>query len=460
MKRAAFLLGILVLVATPVVGRTGEPAPPSSPTFTKDVAPILFSRCVQCHRPGEIGPMSLLSYQEVRPWAKAIRSKVVAREMPPWGADPQYGRFKNDPTLSQAQIETIVAWVEAGAPKGSDADMPSAPALSAGWLHGEPDLVLEMPIEFQVPAEGQVDVTNLYMKVPFKEDVFIKALEIRPTAPGVVHHGGVYTVDRLPEGATIVDGNVVGRDGKQISRAAVSRANGRRAFEENDKLLSIVPGRGYETYQEGAGQRIKGDSYIYFNMHYQPTGKPERDKTKIGLYLAKPGNDVTHQIYHGWRSAGPTSYIVEGKELATDKGSGDDGDSDSDLPPIPPYAENFTVVSIHAITEPITVYGLTPHLHLRGKSMKYTLTWPDGREEVLLSVPKYDFNWQIYYELEAPKQIAAGSKVTVTTIFDNSARNINNPAPDKQVWWSDQSWDEMYAPQVRFTMDNRPLPKR
>src|SRR5687767_4455690 len=189
MKRAAFLLGILALVVTPVAGRTGEPAPPSSPTFSKDVAPILFSRCVQCHRPGEIGPMSLLSYQDVRPWAKAIRSKVVAREMPPWGADPQYGRFRNDPTLSQAQIETIVAWVEAGAPKGNDADMPSAPSFSAGWLHGDPDLVLEMPIEFQVPAEGQVDVTNLYMKVPFNEDVFIKALEIRPTAPGVVHHG-------------------------------------------------------------------------------------------------------------------------------------------------------------------------------------------------------------------------------------------------------------------------------
>jgi hypothetical protein len=460
MARTAFLLGVLVAAFPGLAGaQSASSAPASTPTFAKEVAPILYSKCVHCHRPGEIGPMSLLDYQDVRPWAKAIKAKVISREMPPWGADPQHGQFRNDASLTQRQIDTIVSWVDSGAPKGNDGDMPSPPAATNGWHDGEPDLILEMPVEFEVPAEGQVDVVNLYMKVPFDQDIFIKALEIRPTAPGVVHHGGVYTVDRLPEGATIVDGHVIGRDGKAFSRGEISRANGRRGFEENDKLLSFVPGRGYESYLEGAGQRIKGGSYIYFNMHYQPTGKRERDRTRIGLYLAKRPNEVTHQIYHGWRSAGPTTYIVDGKELATGRGAGDDGDADSDLPPIPPYAENFTVVSVHAITEPITVYGLTPHLHLRGKSMKYTLTLPDGSEEVLLSVPRYDFNWQVYYELERPKRIPAGSKVTVTTVFDNSSRNKYNPAPEKHVYWSDQSWDEMYAPQVRFTIDNRDLRK-
>jgi hypothetical protein len=459
MRRKAFLLGLLLVTVPALAAAQARSSTPSAPTFAKDVAPIVYSKCAHCHRPGEIGPMSLLSYQDVRPWAKAIKSKVMAREMPPWGADPQHGRFRNDASLTPQQINTIVAWVDAGAPRGNDADMPAAPALASGWQYGEPDLVIEMPVEFEVPAEGQVDVVNLYMKVPFNEDIFIKALEIRPSVAGVVHHAGVYTVDRLPDGAKIVDGHVIGADGKALTRGEVGRANGRRGFEENDKLLSFVPGRGYESYLEGAGQRIKAGSYIYFNMHYQVTGKVERDRTKLGIYLAKPGNEVTHQIYHGWRSAGPTNYVVEGKELTNNRGTGDDGDGESDLPPIPPYAENFEIVSVHAITEPITVYGLTPHLHLRGKSMKYTLTLPDGREEILLNVPKYDFNWQLYYELETPRKIPAGSKVTVTTIFDNSLRNKYNPAPEKPVWWSDQSWDEMYAPQVRFTIDNRDLRK-
>jgi hypothetical protein len=458
MARTAFLLGVLfVSVPGLASAQSASSTPPPTRTFTKDVAPILYATFVHCHRAGEIGPMPLLTYEDVRPWAKAIKSKVVSREMPPWGADPRHGTFRNDASLSQQQIDAIAAWVDGGAPRGTVADLPRAPAPTNGWHDGEPDVILEMPVSFDVPAEGQVDVVNLYMRVPFKEDVFIKALEIRPTAPGVVHHGGVYTVDRLPEGATIVNGHVIGADGKELSRNAIARANGQRAFEENDKLLSFVPGRGYESYLAGAGQRIKAGSYIYFNMHYQPTGRPERDRTRIGLYLAKRPGEVTHQIYHGWRSAGPTTYIVDGKELATGKGSGDDGDSDSDLPPIPPYAENFTVVSVHAITEPITIYGLTPHLHLRGKSMKYTLTLPDGRDEILLSVPKYDFNWQLYYELVSPRQVPAGSKVTVTTVFDNSTRNKYNPAPEKYVWWSDQSWDEMYAPQVRFTIDTRDL---
>ena len=142
--------------------------------------------------------------------------------------------------------------------------------------------------------------------------------------------------------------------------------------------------------------------------------------------------------------------IVDGKELGK-------LDSDDELPPIPPYVDDWTVISVHAITEPVTLHGLTPHLHLRGKSMKYTLIYPDGREEILLSVPKYDFNWQVYYELETPKHITAGSKVIVTTLFDNSLKNRYNPAPDKEVFWSEQSWDEMYAPQARITVDSRTL---
>lgn len=427
-------------------------------TFTKDIAPILYNSCVNCHRPGEVAPMSLLSYEDVRPWAKSIQRKVASREMPPWGANPEFGTFKDDRSLSKQQIETIVKWVDAGAPKGDVKDMPAAPKFATGWSHGEPDLIVEMPYDFELPAEGEIPVTDFFVRMPVDRDVYVKALEVRPGTPGVVHHAGLYVVDKVPDGAKLENGRIIGPDGKMMTRNQVTRANGGSGTQEIQKLLSFVPGRGYEQYQGDAGQLIKAGSLIDFYMHYQATGQPSKDRTRIGLYLAKTGAEVNHQIYHAFSAAGPTTYIVEGKEVTPKPGAQDEGGVD--LPHIPPYVDNFKVVSVHSITEPITLYGLTPHLHLRGKSMRYTLTWPDGREEVLLDVPRYDFNWQVYYELEGPKQIPAGSKITVTTLFDNSVKNKYNPAPEKEVWWSEQSWDEMYAPQARITVDSRDLKKK
>jgi mono/diheme cytochrome c family protein len=449
----------LVAILLPALASSSSAA---TPTFTKDVAPILYASCVGCHRPGEVAPMSLVSYQDVRPWAKAIRAKVVAREMPPWGADPRFGTWKDDRSLSADQIDTIAKWVEAGAPKGSDADLPAAPTFAGGWSHGDPDVVIEMPVDFQIPAEGEVPVIDFFVKAPIDRDVYVKALEVRPGTAGVVHHAGLYVIDKLPDGTRLDNGRIVDASGKSLSRNQVARANGGTSTQEIQKLLSYVPGRGYEEYQGDAGQLIKAGSYIDFYMHYTPSGEPKHDRSKLGLYFAKPGQSVNHQIFHSFGAAGPTTYIVEGKEFAPERQRRDDPNSVEggvNLPNIPPYADNWKVVSVHTIKEPITLYGLTPHLHLRGKSMKYTLTWPDGREEVLLDVPKYDFNWQIYYELAAPKAIPAGSKVTVVTLFDNSARNPYNPAPEKEVFWSEQSWDEMYAPQARITVDSRDLKK-
>lgn len=469
MKRIAHITSAVVFVVLVlVVSNAGAAAPagPTEPTvtFTKDVAPILYNSCISCHRQGEIGPMSLITYQDVRPWAKSIRNKVASREMPPWGANPHYGRFKDDRSLTDKQIETISKWVDAGAPKGNDADLPEVPKLAAGWTRGQPDVVIEMPYDFELPAEGEIPVIDFYVKAPFDRDVYVKAVEVRPGTAGVVHHAGLYVIDKLPEGAKLSGGHIIGPDGKSMSRNQVSRANGGSATQELQKLLSFVPGRGYEEYQGDAGQIIKAGSYVDFYMHYTPTGEPSSDRTKLGLYFAKSGQEVAHQIYHSFNVAGPTTYIVEGKELVPKGGAngrtGDDGEGGTPLPNIPPYAENFKVVSVHSITEPITLYGLTPHLHLRGKSMRYTLTSPDGKEEILLDVPKYDFNWQVYYELEKPRNLPAGSKVTVTTIFDNSPKNKYNPAPEKEVWWSEQSWDEMYAPQARVTVDSRDLKKK
>src|SRR5262245_22107245 len=212
MKRlvAIAALGLVVVVATTSRVSTEQAGHRASPTFTKDIAPIVYKHCAQCHRPGEVAPMSLLSYEDVRPWARAIKSKVASREMPPWGADPDQGlKMRNDPSLSKAQIDTIAAWVDAGAPRGNDADLPPAPRFAEGWTVGrEPDLVLEMPVEFDIPAEGELGVQMFYSKIPFEEDRFAEVLELRPGNRGVVHHAGLFVVD-LPEGANLVNGRLL-----------------------------------------------------------------------------------------------------------------------------------------------------------------------------------------------------------------------------------------------------------
>ena len=454
MQRSA-LVARFTAAWSAVAVRRAAAGPAAAPTFTRDVAPILYNSCVSCHRAGEVAPMSLVSFEDVRPWAKSVRLKVSNREMPPWGADPRYGKFKDDRSLTSEQIETIVNWVDAGAPKGSDADLPPVPKFASGWSRGEPDVVIEMPVDFEIPAEGQVPVIDFFSKSPFTSDVFIKALEIRPGTPGVVHHAGVYVVEKLPDGAKLVNGQIVGADGKPMSRNEVSRANGGSSTQEIQKLLSFVPGRGYEEYQGDAGQLIKAGSYSRF-LHALRQRLPQRID-QGWLVFREAGRGRRHQIFHsfGPPARRPTSSRAEYTPRWRTDQTRDEGGVN--LPNIPPYAENWKVVSVHTILEPITLYGLTPHLHLRGKSMKYLLTEPDGREKVLLDVPNYDFNWQLYYELQTPRKIAAGSKVTVVSLFDNSVGNRYNPAPEKEVFWSEQSWDEMYAPQARITVDNREL---
>ena len=227
MKRVACLLaGSLALAAS------AHAAPANVPTFTKDVAPIVFNKCAACHRAGEVAPMTLTSYEDVRPWAKVIKNKVVSREMPPWGADPAHSlKMRNDRSLSQAQIDTIVAWVDGGAPKGSDADLPPMPTFAEGWTFGrEPDSILEMPVEFSIPAEGELGVQMFYSPVPWSEDRFAETLEIRPGNRAVVHHAGVFVVD-IPEGATIVDGRLVVPGGK----ASTDRGAGAAGRADDDR---------------------------------------------------------------------------------------------------------------------------------------------------------------------------------------------------------------------------------
>jgi len=419
-----------------------------APTFTKDVAPILYEHCAECHRPGEVAPMALLSYQDVRPWSRAIKVKVESREMPPWHADPRYGTFRNARGLSGYEIATIAAWVDAGAPKGANEGLPSIPKFEDGWTR-EPTYTIAMPVEFKIPAQGEVDYHNFYTAVPFPEDVFLEAVEMRPGNRSVVHHAGASNVE-LPADNHLEDGLLYWDENDEPVDLNTVRQTSRDALTGttpgSDKLISYVPGRGYEEYGRGAAKRLSSGRMIHFHMHYQATGRPESDQTVLGLYEYQ--GRPTHEVVNSLGSVGASTYIADGTELDS-----------LTLPVIPAMVPDWELVGITAIQTPITIHGLTPHLHLRGKSMTYSVTYPDGRSETLLSVPNYDFNWQHYYDFAEPKQIPRGSTIKVRTVFDNSPRNRYNPAPQKKVYWGEQSWDEMYAPQIRVTVDDYDLTK-
>jgi hypothetical protein len=461
MTRAlTILIGTLVLAATTVVQTA--PAPANVPTFAKDVAPIMFDKCATCHRPGEVAPMTFLSYEEVRPWAKVIRSKIVSREMPPWFADPAHSlKMRNDRSLTDRQIETIVAWVDGGAPKGNPAEMPPAPTFADGWTAGsEPDYVMEMPVEFSIPAEGELGVQMFYSPVPFAEDRFAEMLEIRPGNRSVVHHAGVFVVD-IPEGAKIVDGRLIMADGQPATDRGAGGVlrNEVGALPGSSKLLSWVPGRGVDRHRPDVGKRIPAGKYINWQVHYNPTGKPEKDRTRLGIWFNKA--PVTHELLI--RQAGDplattrgglSLYRAEGKEVeyTADEGS---ARRRGRTPTIPPYVEKWSLTGITPVTEDITLYAMSPHMHLRGKSLKWVIVYPDGREQTILDVPKFDFNWQIQYELAEPLHIPAGSKILGIGFYDNSPKNKWNPAPEKDVYWSEQSWDEMYQPFTEYSVDSQ-----
>ncbi|HWW84291.1 MAG TPA: hypothetical protein VNZ26_11845 [Vicinamibacterales bacterium] len=471
MTRSVQVLARVLVVAGAAVAaiQAAGPVPATkAPTFAKDVAPIMFEKCATCHRPGEVAPMSLLSYEDVRPWVRSIKSKVSSREMPPWGADPEHSlKMRNDRSLSNEQIDTIVRWIDSGAPKGHDAEMPAVPTFKEGWTDGtEPDYVMEMPVEFSIPAEGELGVQMFYSPVPFKEDRFAEKLEIRPSNRAALHHAGVFVVD-IPDGSKIVDGRLILADGKAAIDRAGENASAARVNTNEvglpgaNKLLSWVPGRGLDNHRPDIGKRIPAGKYINWQMHYNPTGKPEKDRTRLGIWFNPV--QVTHELLIrqagdplATTKGGLSLYRAEGKEVAY---TADEGSTRrrSKTPNIPPYVERWSLTGITPVTEDITLYAMSPHMHLRGKSLKWVIVYPDGHEQTILDVPKFDFNWQIQYELEEPLHIPAGSKILGIGYYDNSPKNRWNPAPEKEVYWSEQSWDEMYQPFTEYSVDSQML---
>lgn len=421
MRKAIFLTAGAALALSAANTKT------AAPTYTRDVAPILYNRCVECHRKGDIAPMQFMTYEQVRPWSAAIKQAVLQGTMPPWFADPAHGKFRNDRRLTPKQVETIVAWVNAGSPKGDAKDLPALPKLTEGWSNSRPpDVVIEMPLTAKVPAEGVLDMMNYYVKVPFTEEKWVEAVELRPGNRAVVHHS-IVNIVTLPD--TVKPEDMI--TGKKLGRTGW-------------KLIGQAPGKGFEVHHDGVAKRIVPGTYFEFNMHYTPTGKQEElDKSVLGLWFAR--GPVHHEVVTA--SAAQETYI-DGKRMGR-----------GGYPKIPAGADNWAIEGRMQVRDDITVLSLSPHMHFRGKDMKYVAKFPDGREEVLLNVPKYNYEWQLNYDFQDPVKLPAGSLITVYAHYDNSKNNPRNPAPNEDVIWGQQSWNEMFIPWMEYTVDKLDMTK-
>ncbi len=423
------------------------------PSFAKDIAPILYAKCAMCHRPGEVAPMSLMSYDEVRPWARAIKAKVVSREMPPWYAEGEHGKWRNDRRLSQVEIDRIVSWVDAGTPRGNDSDMPAPPALAKGWNHPSgrpPDFIIEAP-ELKVPAEGESPWQFVYAKLPFEGEVWVEASQVVPGNRAVVHHVKATVATLAPDTVLDAEGRVKlppggspGPGGRGLNPGLPQAAGNTLPPGVGGFSADWEPGLDTAVlYGPGAAERVSG-THLSFNLHYQANGRATTDKTRVGIWLQK--GPVTHSSVGGGLGG---TFIVNGEELTgryTAMVTQDIATGMKTVPNIPAGEGNYRLTSLQPIRQEQVLYSIQPHMHLRGKSMKYTVVYPDGREEELLNVPRYDFNWQIVYEFAKPVTLPAGTMLRVDATWDNSANNKYNPRPDQEVFWGEQSWDEMFAP--------------
>jgi mono/diheme cytochrome c family protein len=405
--RAIIIPAFLSLITFVAFGASVNSNSTAPVTFTRDVAPIFYKNCASCHRSGEIAPMSLMTFKDARPWAKSIREKVADGTMPPWHADPKHGSFKNDRRLSKKDIDTIIAWVDGGAAEGNPRDLPRTPQFTEGWQIGKPDVVLTMGKEYNVPAEGVVNYQYFLVPTGFTEDKWIQAAEVRPGNRAVVHHVIVFVVST------------------ESLRQRLS------LFGEGgiDGLVGTAPGEAGMVLPDGVGRLLKAGSILVLQVHYTPNGTAQKDRTSVGFIFSKKPIE---------KSAGGGAAM--NRRFA-----------------IPPGDGNYEVRSSFTFKEDSHILSLMPHMHVRGKDFEYSLIYPDGASKVILSVPRYSFNWQTRYEFKEPVAAPRGSRLVCVAHFDNSSNNKWNPDPLKTVRWGPQTWDEMMIGFVGFTVDNQDL---
>ena len=383
------LLPALLLVLLAPLTRADEGA--KAPTWHGEVEAIFQRRCQACHREGQAGPFPLVTREDVEANAETIAEVVRERRMPPWHADPAVGRWQNDRRLSDAEQAALLSWISGGLPAGDPAQAPAPPSWPADGWHIAPDAVISMPRAFKVPATGVLQYQYFDVPTDFGEDRWVEAVEVQVGAPAVVHH--VLLFLKFPDGSE------------------PRLKGGLKGY-----FASGLPGDMVMPFPAGTAKRLPRGSRIIFQMHYTPNGTPAEDLTRVGLKFAEP---MTVQ-----------------RELRTESVFSVDFR-------IPPRAPAHEVRARQRFKEDTLLFGLLPHMHLRGKSFKYVLREPDGREEVLLSIPHYDFNWQNGYRLAEPRFIPKGSLIEGTATYDNSEENPANPDPSRDVGFGEQTWDEM-----------------
>ena len=381
-------------------------------TFAEHVAPILQAKCQACHRPGQVAPFSLVSYDDATRRKLGIKEVVLDRRMPPWHADPRHGTFANDRGLSARERASLVAWVDQGTPLGDPKHLPEARSFPEGWTIGEPDIIFSMADPFTVPSEGVLSYQKFRVPTNFDHDVWVQALEARPGDRRVVHHVCVFLEGKVP--------NEEGR-------------------AERPELVCYAPGDMPSVFPAGTAKKIPAGATLVFEVHYTPIGVARSDRSSVGMIFARETV----------------------RRRAVTKGV-----ADKDLS-IPPGARHHESRSSFAFPFDARLLSLSPHMHLRGQDFRYDAVYPDGRREILLSVPAYDFAWQSVYRLVEPKAMPRGTRIECLAHFDNSAGNPSNPDPSAVVRWGDQTWDEMMIGYLDYDVSDesgaiagRPVPSR
>ncbi len=385
-----------------VIHLDGGDGPDAAPvSYVKDVVPILVDKCVSCHSPGNIGPWSMTSHKKVKGMASMIEEVMLTRRMPPWDADPHFGKFTNDASLSVAQTRTLLRWVVQGAPRGeADGEDPlgSLKVPPAGeWPLGKPDIVLRLSQPEQIPATGTLEYRHIEVRAGNTNEGWVGAIYVRPGNKKVLHHA----IARLKEGGE------------------------KDNLGQSEMYVGWAPGATQDWFPQGGGKFLPKDAKFDLELHYTTSGVAQTDATEIGLYLLKEKPAARFES---------VPVVNHGFEIKP-------GDPDSQAQ------------GLYCFPRDATLHSVTPHMHVRGRWMKFELLLPDGRRETVASVPRYDFNWQLTYALEKPRQIPAGTWVMLTGGFDNSPRNPANPDPKKTVHWGEQSWEEMFLGWYNVTWD-------
>jgi hypothetical protein len=437
---ARLLLLAGISAAFVVVAGAGHSA---DPTFAEDVAPIFYKNCTTCHHTGGLAPFSLVDYDSATPYLAEMQEAITKNAMPPWHAEGPHGVFRNDRRLSSADRQTILRWLETGAKPGDMKKLPPRPRYPSTWAMGTPDLVATMQEEFVVPASGTIEYMYFQIPTNLTEEKWVQAMEILPGAREVVHHVLVYA--RAPQASFAVPAAAatptpaaarppplfLRNPAHNIppSPPRLDSLHARPREGTGPLIASLAPGMNVVEFPAGTALRLRPGTIITFQMHYTAHGQAMKDRSAIGFRFAKEMPD--EEIFAAAFTNGSFT--------------------------IPAGAKDVAVPAEIGVSQPVKIWGLLPHTHLRGSRWQYSLVRPDSTSEVVLDVPRYDFNWQTYYLFAKPLEMPAGSKLTSMAWYDNSATNKHNPNPSVDVKWGDQTWEEMQYTGFLYTVPSRRL---